>query len=232
MRTFHSDQRGKNRYLFTNRCAKRVPNFKMANNALYGALHICVRNDDHCPRCRVVKLAFSNSIGDALADANRMAWGPLEREERKTLGSTGKLWIDEWVRRSNGDLYLVFKADSRKTYNIYDMIDDDHRKNDDDAPNRYMLLHTKIRPNRWCPDNIHYFVSFHPTVEKAAIHSFFSDGDDEEKIKDLTETRELWIPLNEEDDTEGGDEYHIYEIDTSKIYDLTNDTKALDRVWA
>jgi len=98
--------------------------------------HKSVRNDDHCPICRTHTLSF-----------------------HKERTQSDPLWVDEWVRRRNGDLYQTINIRLETIYDLQEY-DVNHNRGVEGAAN-FMLLKVRIRVGRWCPDNIKYYVTFY-----------------------------------------------------------------------
>ena len=61
--------------------------------------HLCIRNDSHCPICR-------------------MWYVTIVKEEERFEESFS--WVDEWVRRRNGDKYEELYIKEDYEYNLQD----------------------------------------------------------------------------------------------------------------
>lgn len=112
----------------------------------YIKLHTSVRNDNHCPTCRLHHITLKYSSLDI---------------------SDGPKWVDEWVRRSNGDLYHTFKIIVNETLALdsYDVTGGTYIN--PDAQNVYLALSIFVDKEQWCPDNICFKISFHENIEEA-----------------------------------------------------------------
>jgi hypothetical protein len=159
-------------------------------------VHKIVRNDDHCPVCRRFDVSFHQTIYQAHSVAYKTMRGDKD-EHFETLKNTGTVWIDEWVRRSNGDRYTVFKPTHGTVYHMRDFTMDRRAIPmplvacmPDAIPlvadlsgmpldmvamphdhNRigYLVLRVKIRKSNGCPYNLLYTISIHSTLESAHI---------------------------------------------------------------
>ena len=166
----------------------------------YMNFHLQVRNDNHCPTCR----QFFITLNDTLDDADRNS-GCSE-----SLRDGQSVWVDEWVRRRNGDLYQIIKVVPNE---LYDLSDNDMRNNLDNTnfSNQYMFLHIKIRKNRCCPDNIKFYISFHETLN-------------EDELKML---EPVWIKKDECN----GDHYQMIKLEPGKEMLLNSYCKYLNEKW-
>src|SRR5438874_774721 len=88
------------------------------------------------------------------------------------------VWVDEWVRRGNGDKYQIAELEENKTYKLLedDFTDYNFDDNFDDIrfPVKgcnYMFLHIRVDKERECPYNINFKISFYETIRDA-----FKDG--------------------------------------------------------
>src|SRR5579863_876262 len=70
----------------------------MSNNI--ASVHLCIRNDEHCPTCRKFFITLHNS-----GDGNIHKPGKSE-------------WVDEWIRRRNGDKYQNIYITPNEVYNL------------------------------------------------------------------------------------------------------------------
>ncbi len=119
-----------------------------------------IRNDNHCPTCRLEFITVYASREKCEQDQDVVAFGCTE-------------WVDEWVRRRNGDLYHFFKLVPEVVYDLreYDLGGDgtktDTKYLDTTNKEQYMLLQITVRKDKWCPDNITFKVSFHTTFVTA-----------------------------------------------------------------
>jgi hypothetical protein len=156
------------------------------------AFHKRVRNDEHCPTCRMYYLSFHDTVKSAVSDLCGKMDDIVEAEnnveERLLKGSS--VWIDEWVRRRNGDWYQVATITSNVNYEVaYGFLSGLTQDNKINTNIRYMRLQTKINKKEWCPDNIQFFVEFFASkdeCEKALKQKsdYFMEGDENEEEKD------------------------------------------------
>ena len=132
-----------------------------------------VRNDEHCPICRQPILSFHNSITDAYDEAEKCIKDRDEDEDAliPNLLNGDSIWIDEWVRRRNGDLYQIVKIIPDKKYNSVEWEDDVESINfnccKQNHQNKFMLLHQRIRITENCPFKNIYQFSFYQSYESA-----------------------------------------------------------------
>lgn len=130
--------------------------------------HLCIRNDDHCPTCRQPTVTFFETKEEAVEHAIKLfnhLWKEEEiAEYRERLSNGESIWIDEWVRRSNGDRIQIVKVSSndrykltkKKLYGNYAGV----------CGANYLLLQAKVNPEESCPDNITYQISLHSTLDE------------------------------------------------------------------
>lgn len=83
---------------------------------MYIYTHKSIRNDDHCPICRRYYISVHNTFDEAYTEAAQ----DIDSEYLEDLREDQVLWIDEWVRRSNGDKYHIFKITLDKEYDLHD----------------------------------------------------------------------------------------------------------------
>jgi hypothetical protein len=154
-----------------------------------------VRNDWHCPECRKYYISIHKSIDDACIMASKEIRCDDEDEDKSKyinkLKRGKSVWIDEWVRRSNGDLYQILKITPNQKYDLHDPddFDDvdlqriDDKKNDSKI--QCLLLHINIDKSEWCPDNINYYISFHNTIDDACDERLHCLSTSEDKMKSI-----------------------------------------------
>ncbi len=92
--------------------------------------HKRVRNDDHCPICRIFTVSF-HSTEAVDEDIN---------EHKETLLKAKSLWIDEWVRRSNGDKYDVLPLSHEETYDLSEVCTSDTKADITACNEAYMFV--------------------------------------------------------------------------------------------
>jgi hypothetical protein len=116
------------------------------------------------------------------------------------LSDGQSIWIDEWIRRGNGDEYQVIKVMTNKIYNlnhnletninneepVHQEVDPNQSENlnlnlnlnqsenqnlNQSEKIEYLLLRIRINKKKWCPDNIKYYISFHTTLKNACLEA-------------------------------------------------------------
>ena len=187
---------------------------------LYVCLHVCVRNDDSCPRCRTATMYFTRTYGQACEIANDMIREDCIRE-RNPIDCLhgGYCWTDEWERRRNGDSYSVFKIEHGESYNVLkDLWGNTSSGSPDTAPTTHLLVRTKIRPRKWCPKNYRYFASFHPNVESVTSAALQLVKNNIDHLNELLEDQSLIT----ESSSGKEDRYAIYELHSGISVDVTN----------
>ena len=160
---------------------------------MYAYLHQRIRNDEHCPTCRTYYLTvFENKIDcDMLYEEGN-----------------NSVWLDEWIRRRNGDRYTIQPINYEKNYDLNEFDELEY----DEIPNisaKFILLHIIIDKNEDCPDNIKFNVSFYEN--KSEIMTSCYKIEEEEDKKKLLETKEFTIIEDSKLDY-----YEIIEIEFGK----------------
>lgn len=130
----------------------------------YAFKHVVVRNDYHCPTCRMYYLSFHSFAEGALSQF------PDDEELRDpVLGNT--YWIDEWVRRRNGDSYQAFKVyiDGSYDVTVLDDMSETYSKfyGVGNGNVQYMTVRTIVDKSKWCPTNIRFELKFFSSFEEA-----------------------------------------------------------------
>ncbi len=194
----------------------------MTTISKFMACRLRVRNDDHCPICRVPFVSFHSSFDNAYSKLlSDLDPENKDFERNKIKLAKGKsIWIDEWVRRSNGDRYQIIELSSSVKYNLNDL-DTGCLKSDISNKNiKYMLLRIKIRTQLDCPNNVRYYVSFYETIDQIYSETLLSKFPQiENYVSFLTNLEPVWINLNsdlnlDKIDPSGGDFFQIIEIDS------------------
>lgn len=177
--------------------------------------HLCVRNDDHCPICRRHYISVHESLDEAYDAALQKLSNDELPEDIENLKNGDPIWIDEWVRRSNGDHYQITKIEEGEIYNLQDLyIQHDLCANEDDEKDsntaNFMLLHINIRKEEWCPDNITVNISFYSSLDSASerVNSLLTN----DKLQELLELEPVWTIQGGRD----GDHYQIIKIENSE----------------
>lgn len=163
----------------------------------YMSFHSRIRNDEH-PDCRKYHISFHSSLKEAvnrtmnenddsdIDDDNyiKKRKYPLKKSHRERLENGLDVWINEWIRRCNGDRYKVFTLSEDETYDVtesspfyYINSDDDDDSDDSDNDSnecndmginlQYMLFHVYVDDSMQCPSDIKYEISFYKTLSKA-----------------------------------------------------------------
>ncbi|AAV50318.1 hypothetical protein [Acanthamoeba castellanii mimivirus] len=207
----------------------------------YMVYHLQIRNDFHCPTCRQPKVFFYNTLEEAYNKACNYI-GNMDDFDREMLKKGSSIWIDEWIRRKNGDEYQIIKITTNKEYellkyenekfNLDSDVDENSDVNEDSNVDeniiKYMLLHIKVKTSKWCPNNIKYFVSFYFTLENAC--DFADIGDKTNLLKNL---ESVWINKNKIDVglcSKGGDYFQIIELESDKKINLNKCCEQLKKL--
>jgi hypothetical protein len=139
---------------------------------IYALVHQRVRNDYHCPICRRYYVSFHKSSKTAVEFAkNKITKGEdIENDDLKEkledLESVHQCWIDEWVRRRNGDWYQIKPINNGDEWNLTDFCEQNTVDKRDEHP-QFMMLHIQVNKKAWCPENIQFFLTFHSTIKDA-----------------------------------------------------------------
>ncbi len=172
------------------------------NKQLYALIHKIVRNDEHCPVCRRYYITVYDNLDDLYKYLDQIH---LEQKDLDILKATSRVWVDEWVRRRNGDLYVVTPV----------ILDEEFIPRNPPNPIiktqiyqcNYMLLNIMVDQEEYCPDNIVFRISFHNELSKVSrltsnedVDSE-SDSSSEEELEsaessDLLALNPVWKNLN------------------------------------
>jgi len=220
----------------------------------YVYIHKQVRNDWHCPTCRIYYISLYKTKDEALKDALKEVSSEIKnKDDIESLKSGEPIWIDEWARRSNGDAYQIFFLISNTIYDIncFDMDnidDDDSKKITTIQEIKYMFINVILKKDKFCPDNIKFKISIHTNVDDVvniAIRKIKSDYHDEYKnnfsrktiktryktyYKLLKKLESVWV--SDLDNEENGNFYRIIELNKDKKIKL-NDycSKIQEKNW-
>lgn len=190
----------------------------------YMSLHMRVRNDDHCPICRMYYISIHHSLTDAIENCSSGNYDDLEK------GNV--ICIDEWDRRRNSDKYQAFELTLGRIYDMssYNINDKERYKYDQPSNNgsvrakqkkvdnnvQYMLLHIKVRSKCYCPDNIKFEISFYKTFNEA----FLTGKGYLKRGKIISDFRKMpvWQTVNDIEclDDHDGDHYQIIKLECDK----------------
>lgn len=191
-------------------------------------IHMRVRNDDHCPRCRRYYVSFHTSWDNAYKTAIDDIDEDHEDEPEKTDKIKKELqesccWIDEWVRRSNGDLYQIRPVLSGMQWNLSVTDIQNYSVNTiiGKAPS-YMGVYIKVDKSLDCPDNIQFSIVLNSSFEKAnectlGMRELYEGKHDEDDIEahnalSLQLDKEKWI-----EDSDGvGHSFHVISIERNR----------------
>lgn len=152
--------------------------------SLYLYTHLCIRNDEHCPNCRKYYVSICFDLNNALEKI----------PEKAKLNEF--IWIDEWIRRRNGDKYQVIIPKLNVMYDISNDLDskslDEANKLDEnvdvlvnDLTNNLINIYVikLINENKRCPDNYIYKIGiflddkFNDYLNKLKVDLSFEDED-------------------------------------------------------
>lgn len=180
----------------------------------YMAYHKRVRNDDHCPVCRTYYISFHVTLEDALEEITSELSEEEKDENTKILELGNSLWIDEWIRRSNGDLYQICGLHPKRRYDM-SAPDLDLETEEEFTPS-YFRLNFKLNGKECCPDNIQCFLKFYETYGEAknAVR------------KGVWEDDHCWWYSKKK---QRGIYYHVIPIEAGKIYFLHDYCKYVQR---
>jgi hypothetical protein len=191
----------------------------------YILFHYQIRNDYHCPSCRQPTVYVCESIEEA---CNKFKQFNIESERNLEILRNGEpIWIDEWERRRNGDLYQIVKIIPDITYipNLNNLNEHDSILEKDQNMVKYMLLHIVVDPSEWCPYNIKYYMSFHETLEltqkEMMRKSSVNDCLDESNFDSI------WINSEK---GKGGNYFQIFDLDTNRKINLFESYKQLKTI--
>jgi hypothetical protein len=195
---------------------------KQIQLARYVFFHTVVRNDDHCPVCRRHYVTFYSDFDEAVKCASQEMEEKAKPKRIERLKKGHAVWIDEWVRRSNGDRYRISNLRPEMTHQFGGEYDQDVENGELKNNVSFMALHICIRRSEWCPENITFSVSFHTTIEKACDmgkSSLYSDEEDEDKsiidsVEKIRNLQPVWKPCG--DDEGSGNHFQIIPIECNK----------------
>lgn len=81
----------------------------------YALLHIRIRNDYGAEEARILKVYYGDSKEELydriVKDVINKSDIENEDVEKQALYNYKEIWIDEWVRRRNGDLFKLYKIE-------------------------------------------------------------------------------------------------------------------------
>lgn len=197
--------------------------FPISYIKMFILLHKVVRNDEPCPTCR----RYYISCHETKDDAYKLASERIdEKKDLLELKKDGFVWIDEWVRRGNGDVFRVFPTILNHTYVLSEPI-----ITDPSEPNqicKYMLLKITIDKHEWCPENTIYHISFHDTVQDAFTLSITYCKSLLHFEEDLIAHKPIWIQGEKPDK---GTHFEIISLEPGKEYYLNSHCSRLSSVF-
>jgi hypothetical protein len=127
--------------------------------------HKQIRNDDHCPLCKRYYITLHKTYEDVCKNA--IACVVPDADDVEKLKRGDNVWIDEWIRRRNGDNHQIFKINPNYVYYLNEH--SDGRINDiEQCDINYILLNIEIDKSKWCPDNIIFSISCHRSLNDVA----------------------------------------------------------------
>ena len=186
-------------------------------------LHFRIRNDYSCPDCRTYFLSFHSTRKDALEYAKTIN---LEDEELQELTATGSLWVDEWVRRRNGDSYCIYKL---KCEDVWDMLEQNQIPkstntemidSDTDIPIKYMSAQLTIDNDSYCPYNIHWEIGFHASIHTAREYLLKKNDEEYKEEVEDNNVRDKLDKLEAVYDEPKGTFRQIVDLELSKVLKL------------
>ncbi len=181
----------------------------------YMFYHLKVRNDEYSTKCRQPVVFFCETWDDVYDNAKNYLLNFCEDYEKVLLGlnNNESLWIDEWVRRSNGDKYEIINIRNSN------YCDSAIKFSMSDININFMLLHIKIRPRKLSPDNIKYNMSFHENIDNAKIKAH-ENKNFKDKDNSLEQFNSVWVVKDEDNISHGGDYFELFELEDGEIINL------------
>lgn len=187
----------------------------------YLFVHKRVRNDDHCPSCKRYFVTIYNDAKEIYEMCD------LYGDKLDELMESSTVWIDEWVRRGNGDRHTIVPIYTGREYDIALAHNIRPKPSAPDENVKYMLLHITVDHKKWCPDNITFHATFYKTMDDLK-----EDQVDHLNIEKFNE-QTLWIPKSERD-IKNGDFYQIIEIKPTETIDINSLCEEIqeNKYWA
>lgn len=85
----------------------------------YALFNICIRNDNGPAEARIITVYYGDSDKELI---DSIYFGDNE-DKKVDLECGKKIWIDEWIRRRNGDVYQLFEIDDVENENAKVMLE-------------------------------------------------------------------------------------------------------------
>ena len=162
----------------------------------YLFFHKMIRNDEHCPNCKRYYISFYDTLEDAYIRAKDEIVEDTD-VDLILLKEGYSVWVDEWVRRRNGDKYQIVKI---KPNEIYDLCEDLSNGFDiNHSEMKFMVLRIDVNKSYACPNNIEFHISFYESIDKAydeiieMINILNYDGDEETEKNQLNDDEKLQL---------------------------------------
>lgn len=165
-------------------------------------LHIQVRNDDHCPVCRIYTITVETDKKVLLQKFEKQILDYGDEQDASTLRKHGNVWIDEWVRRRNGDFFSITPIEA-DAYMFLDIDTEDKKILQTQTHCRLGLLHVEIDDSLFCPNNIKFYLSCHLTFTDLLQQQL------PQYRNTLRINRTLGIPQKQ---SRGGQFFHIFDL--------------------
>ena len=201
--------------------SEAVGHLKKEPGMRFLTFHKKVRNDDHCPVCKRYYVSVHRTQASA---CGQLDTDKFSAKQLKRLENGEAIWIDEWVRRSNGDRYQILRIVPEESYHLNNLASYCDLSSDakdigvcgDDL--RYMLLHVHVDKAEICPDNVILCISFYATVRIAtfaateAVTECKKSECSKAEISKLSELEPVWINKNDTTTKDSGDHYQIVKL--------------------
>jgi hypothetical protein len=202
----------------------------------YLFFHKMIRNDEHCPLCRRYYVSFHTTLNEVYDNAI-LNIEDINKEDSINLKNGNSIWIDEWVRRRNGDLYKIMKIQPNIILNLNDNLDNTMDSKIECNNTNFMVLQITVNKLVDCPNNIIFKISFHNNIEEAFTtilkiiididddnYNYYYDDDDDNNINnkinlgddDIAQLKNLKPIWKNSDLTNKKKGYHFQIIDINK----------------
>jgi hypothetical protein len=171
---------------------------------MFMLVHICIRNDEHCPSCRQYYITLCNSLEECCElspDPDRIQRGL-------------SVWVDEWIRRRNGDFYIAKQVEPSVNYDLCNLEDTDFRISDGSFNPGWVVITTIVDRQKWCPENINFHVQFFATKGHAYIYLFNDYDWSSESKRKFVKEHVHW----ESDDDQSGTHVQLLDCNTTEIH--------------
>lgn len=152
-------------------------------------IHQRFRNEEHCPTCRVWYIAAFPSMDSALQGTF-----PDDPDLAETLRNNRTVWIDEWIRRRNGDRYTLIPFILDQEVKLPVFLHDNLESCISLPDKLWLKVLFHIRKDLSCPENIKYRITFH---EGSGCEVIGEKRDEERYLCDVPVPSCCWTNINE-----------------------------------